>query len=121
MASASGRLAAAAPATHASPAAAGGPTIDPMAVMTARLDAMKHAAQAREQVERKPFRMVSGKLKGDATRAVYRIGQGTFDSLILHRGKLAVLEIDSGDRKGAAMQKGCGICMSSRSTQGVRS
>ena len=89
--------------------------------MTARLDTLKHAAQAGEQVEYEPFRMVASKLKGDATRAVHRIGQATFDSLILHRDMLAVLEIDSGDRKWAAMQKGCGICMSSRSRQGVRS
>jgi hypothetical protein len=120
MASASGRLAAAAPATHASPAAAGGPTIDPMAAMTARLDALKHAAQAREQVHRRPFRMVTGKLKADAARAVYRVDEGTFDSLVLYRQKLAGLESDSGDLQWAAMPKGCGICMSGRSRQGGR-
>jgi hypothetical protein len=45
MASASGRLAAAAPATHASPAAAGGPTIDPMAAMTPDLIQAREALQ----------------------------------------------------------------------------
>ena len=120
MASDSGRLAAAAPATHASPAAAGGPTIDPMAAMIARLDALKHAAQAREQVHRGPFRMVKGKLKGDAARAVYRVEKGTFDSLVLYLDKLAVLESDSGDLQWAAMPKRCGLCMSGRSRQGGR-
>jgi len=120
MASDNGRLAAAAPATHASPAAAGGPTIDPMAAMIARLDALKHAAQAREQVHCGPFRMVKGKLKGDAARTVYRVEKGAFDSLVLYPDKLAVLESDSGDLQWAAMPKGCGICMSGRSRQGGR-
>lgn len=91
-----------------------------MAVMTARLNALKHAAQAREQVEREPFRMVAGKLKGDATWAAYRVWQGTFYSHSLHRDKLALLEIVSGLRK-FPLQKACGICMSSRSRRGVRS
>jgi hypothetical protein len=120
MASASGRLAAAAPATHASPAAAGGPTIDPMAAMIARLDALKHAAQTREQVHRGPFRMVKSKLKGDAARAVYRVEEGTFGSLVLDLAKLAVLESASGDLQWAAMPKGSGICMSGGSRQGGR-
>ena len=120
MASDSGRLAAAAPATHACPAAAGGPTIDPMATMIARLDALKHAAQAREQMQRGPFRMVTGKLKGDAARAVYRVEEGTFDSLVLYLDKLAVLESASGDLQGAAKPKGSGICMSGGSSQGGR-
>lgn len=89
--------------------------------MTPRLDALKHADQAREQVECEPFRIITAQLKSEAARAVHRIGQATFDSLILHRHMLAVLEIDSDDRKWAAMQKGCRICMSSRSGQGVRS
>ena len=89
--------------------------------MTARLDALKHAAQAREQVERGPFRMVTGKLKGHAAREMYRVEQGTFDSLGLSRDKLAVLESDSGDLQWAAMPKGCVICMSGRSRKGVRS
>jgi hypothetical protein len=92
-----------------------------MAVMTARLDALKRAAQARKQLEREPFRMVAGKLKSGGTRAVYRVGQGKFDSLSLHLDKLAVLAIVSGVRKWGALQKACGICMSSRSRQGVRS
>jgi hypothetical protein len=120
MASDSGRLAAAAPATHASPAAAGGPTIDPMAAMIARLDALKHAAQTREQVYRGPFRMDKGKLKGDAARAVYRVEEGTFGSLVLYPAKLAVLESDSGDLQWAAMPKGSGFCMSGGSRQGGR-
>jgi hypothetical protein len=120
MASDSGRLAAAAPATHASPAAAGGPTIDPMAAMIARVDALKHAVQARDQVHRGPFCMVKGKLKADAARAVYRVDEGTFDSLVLYRQKLAGVESDSGDLQWAAMPKGCGICMSGRSRQGGR-
>lgn len=120
MASDSGRLAAAAPATHACPAAAGGPTIDPMAAMIARLDALKHAAQAREQVHRAPFCMVKGKLKGDAARAVYRVDEGTFDSLVLYLAKLAGLESDSGDLQWAAMPKESGIYMSGGSRQGGR-
>jgi len=92
-----------------------------MAVMTAHLDTLKHAAQAGEQVEHEPFRMVAGKLKVVAARAAYRVGQGTFDSLSLHRDKLAVHAIVSGDRRWGALQKACGICMSSRSGQGVRS
>lgn len=88
--------------------------------MTPRLDALKHAAQARVQVERGAFRMVTGKLKGDAARAVYRVEPGTFDSLVLYRHKLAGLETDSGDLQWAALPKGCGICMSGRSRQGGR-
>jgi hypothetical protein len=120
MASDSGRLAAAALATHANPAAAGGPTIDPMAAMIARLDALKHAAQTREQVYRGPFRMDKGKLKGDAARAVYRVEEGTFDSLVLYLAKLAGLESDSGDLQWAAMPKESGIYMSGGSRQGGR-
>ena len=92
-----------------------------MAVMTARLDTLKHAAQAGEQVEHEPFRMVAGKLMVDGARAAYRVEQGTFDYLSLHRDKLAVLAIISGLRKWGALQKACGICMLSRSSQGVRS
>jgi hypothetical protein len=91
-----------------------------MAVMTARLNAIKHAAKARELVGCELFRCITVKLKGGAARAVYRVGQGTIDSLILHRDKLAVLEFVCGDRKWSAMQKGCGICISSRFSQGVR-
>jgi hypothetical protein len=90
------------------------------AAMTPRLDTLKHAAQARVQVERGAFRMVTGKLKGDAARAVYRVEPGTFDSLVLYRHKLAGLETDSGDLQWAALPKGCGICMSGRSRQGGR-
>jgi hypothetical protein len=43
--SASGRLATAAPAPHASPAAAGGPPIDPMALMTPDLIQAREALQ----------------------------------------------------------------------------
>lgn len=120
MASDSGRLAAAAPATHASPAGAGGPTIDAMAAMIARPDALKHAGQAREQLHRGPFRMVKSKLERDAAWAVYRIKQGTFDSLVLYRQTLAGLESDSGDLQWYDMPKGCGICMSGRPSQGGR-
>jgi hypothetical protein len=91
-----------------------------MAVMTDRLNAIKHAAKARELVGCEPFRFITVKLKGEAARAVYRVGQSTIVSLILHRDKLAVLEIVCGDRKWSAMQKGCGICISSRFRQGVR-
>ena len=86
-----------------------------------RLEALKHPAKAREQVEPEPFCMVTGELKGDSSRAVYRIGQGTINSLVQHRDKLAVFEIVSGDRNWAAMQKGSVSCMSSRTRQGVRS
>ena len=120
MASDSGRLAAAASATHAIPAAAGGPTIDPMAAMIARLDALKHAGQAREQLHRGPFRMVKSKLERDAAWAVYRIEQGTFDPLVLYRQTQAGLDSDSGDLQWDDMPKGCGICMSGRSSQGDR-
>jgi hypothetical protein len=117
MTSASGRLAAAASATHTSPAAAGGPTIDPIAAMIARLDALKHAAQARQKVQRGCLRMVTGKLKGNAARTVYRAQEGMFDSLVLYLDKLAVLGSDSGNLQWAAMPKGSGISMSARSRQ----
>ena len=92
-----------------------------MAVMTARLNALKHAAKARELVGCEPFRPITVKLKGEAAWVLYQVRQGTIDSLILHRDKLAVLEIVCCDRKWSAMQKGGGICISSRSRQGVRS
>ena len=120
IASARCKLDAAAPASHALTATADGTPIDPMAATIARLDAVKHAAQARLQVKRKPFRIGKGRLTSGTVRAVYRDDEGTFDSLVLYRQKLARLESVSGDLQWAAMPKGCEICMSGRSRQGGR-
>jgi hypothetical protein len=105
MASASGRLAAAAPCHPCQSRRCRRTNHRPHGRDDRPPDALKHAAQAREQVYRGPFRMDKGKLKGDAARAVYRVEEGTFDPLVLDLAKLAVLESDSGDLQWAAMPR----------------
>lgn len=91
-----------------------------MAVMIARLDALKHSAQVRVQVDRELFRMVAAKPKVDAVRAAYRVWQGTFEFLRLSRDKVAGSEMISGGHKWCALQKACRRCMASSSRRGVR-